>query len=135
MSAMHLAAIAMWGSAAPHLVWIYGIGILTSLLNHGLHKEDSGRELLRIADRAWMVVGFGSDVWCSGYLGLVGRAGACGCIAVYCICFAVAKRHIQVRGHKAHNGPHLGTHLTATLLHVYFLRHFALGAAAVADPP
>lgn len=130
MAVMHMGAMAMWGTAAPHLVWIYAIGILTSLLNHGLHKEDSGRELLRIADRAWMVVGCGSDVWCAAFLGRMGRAGACACIGVYCICFAVAKMHIHVRGHTAHNGPHLTTHLSATLLHIYFLWHFASGAMA-----
>ena len=132
MAAIHLAAIvACWERMADVtvvLAWVYTVGVITSILNHGFHKPGTTWEVVRLADRGWMVAGVCTDAWCLFILmqraqmpTWVAPVGL-GIISLYIITFALAKLYVAMSGKQgAGNIPHLITHASATVLHVMLL--------------
>ncbi|GAX76697.1 hypothetical protein CEUSTIGMA_g4143.t1 [Chlamydomonas eustigma] len=125
MTVAHAFSILLSRGNNPVLIWVYGVGCLTSLLNHGFHKQNFGHlELLRTVDRLWMVLGTLVDVHTITHLHTFQERAACVCaVTIYAAFFALAKVLVSSGGKESmsSNLPHLATHLCATCLHVWLL--------------
>ncbi|KAL6762774.1 hypothetical protein V8C86DRAFT_3130508 [Haematococcus lacustris] len=122
MGTAHLVAMLLWlrsWANDPLLVFVYQVGLLTSLLNHGLTHP-----AWVWLDRAWMALGCTVDLTRILALRDSGQQAVLLALqATLVAAFFVAKYLIARSAHKpSGNGPHLVTHLGASVLHVWLLR-------------
>ena len=122
LGAFHALGVWLWGSDLL-LVWLYAIGVLTSIANHGWHQDKGPLHYLRYIDRAWMVLGTSVDSYYVVGLPQQQVAGAAALVVTYVGCFFLAKWRVHGAGHNyAGNLPHLCTHMGATCLHLWLLK-------------
>mmetsp|Transcript_11532 Transcript_11532/g.20471 ORF Transcript_11532/g.20471 Transcript_11532/m.20471 type:complete len:152 (+) Transcript_11532:146-601(+) len=121
MAVVHAAAMLTWGTCwyvAPFLSWVYVIGVLLSLLNHGWTSA-----WYVWVDRLWMVLGCMADWY---HMQRVCRGSECGALLALQISligsFVVAKIWVTRAAHgSAGNIPHMMMHFGGTMLHVLLL--------------
>lgn len=89
----------------------YMIGILTSIWNHG-----STSQMAKWIDRIWIYFGVLIDIHLC--LFVISPQYMMGCIIAYSVCYIVAKK-------TKYTIFHVGTHIWATLLHIYIVQYIS----------